>query len=126
MYVYISLILKFYFKVDAIGGSRLASSSLGEDTEVQRIMLELINQLDGFDDRGNVKVIMATNREETLDAALLRPGRLDRRIEFGPPDFESRLDILKKVSAKMPKEENIRFDLVARKSQNLGKSKYFF
>jgi ATP-dependent 26S proteasome regulatory subunit len=63
---------------------------------------------------------MATNRAETLDAALIRPGRLDRRIEFGPPDFESLREIFIKVSGKMPKEENIRYDLMARKCQNLG------
>lgn len=51
-------------------------------------MLELINQLDGFDPRGNIKVLMATNRPDTLDPALMRPGRLDRKIEFGLPDHE--------------------------------------
>ena len=56
--------------------------------EVQRTMLELINQLDGFDPRGNIKVLMATNRPDTLDPALMRPGRLDRKIEFSLPDLE--------------------------------------
>ncbi len=51
-------------------------------------MLELINQLDGFDPRGNIKVLMATNRPDTLDPALMRPGRLDRKVEFGLPDLE--------------------------------------
>jgi ATP-dependent 26S proteasome regulatory subunit len=60
----------------------------GGDNEVQRTMLELINQLDGFDPRGNIKVLMATNRPDTLDPALMRPGRLDRKIEFGLPDLE--------------------------------------
>lgn len=62
----------------------------GGDNEVQRTMLELINQLDGFDPRGNIKVLMATNRPDTLDPALMRPGRLDRKIEFGLPDLEVR------------------------------------
>lgn len=53
-------------------------------------MLELINQLDGFDPRGNIKVLMATNRPDTLDPALMRPGRLDRKIEFSLPDLEVR------------------------------------
>jgi len=57
---------------------------------VQRTMLELINQLDGFDPRGNIKVLMATNRPDTLDPALMRPGRLDRKIEFSLPDLEVR------------------------------------
>lgn len=60
----------------------------GGDNEVQRTMLELINQLDGFDPRGNIKVLMATNRPDTLDPALMRPGRLDRKIEFSLPDLE--------------------------------------
>jgi 26S proteasome regulatory subunit T1 len=58
-------------------------------------MLELINQLDGFDARGNIKVIMATNRPDTLDPALLRPGRLDRKVEFSLPDVEGRTQILR-------------------------------
>ena len=60
----------------------------GGDNEVQRTMLELINQLDGFDPRGNIKVLMATNRPDTLDPALIRPGRLDRKVEFNLPDLE--------------------------------------
>ena len=63
----------------------------GGDNEVQRTMLELINQLDGFDPRGNIKVLMATNRPDTLDPALMRPGRLDRKIEFSLPDLEVRM-----------------------------------
>ena len=54
----------------------------GGDNEVQRTMLEIVNQLDGFDSRGNIKVLMATNRPDTLDPALLRPGRLDRKAGF--------------------------------------------
>lgn len=69
----------------------------GGDNEVQRTMLELINQLDGFDPRGNIKVLMATNRPDTLDPALMRPGRLDRKIEFGLPDLEVLLIIKKKI-----------------------------
>ncbi|KAL7976299.1 hypothetical protein Chor_002518 [Crotalus horridus] len=67
----------------------------GGDNEVQRTMLELINQLDGFDPRGNIKVLMATNRPDTLDPALMRPGRLDRKIEFSLPDLEGRTHIFK-------------------------------
>ena len=84
----------FFDEVDAIGGARFDDGA-GGDNEVQRTMLELINQLDGFDARGNIKVIMATNRPDTLDPALLRPGRLDRKIEFSLPDNDGRAHILK-------------------------------
>ena len=59
-------------------------SCAGGDNEVQRTMLEIVNQLDGFDSRGNIKVLMATNRPDTLDPALMRPGRLDRKVTTGP------------------------------------------
>jgi 26S proteasome regulatory subunit T2 len=68
---------------------RYDAHSSGE-REIQRTMLELLNQLDGFDSRGDVKVILATNRIESLDPALLRPGRIDRKIEFPLPDIKTR------------------------------------
>jgi 26S proteasome regulatory subunit T1 len=83
----------FFDEVDAIGGARFDDGA-GGDNEVQRTMLELINQLDGFDPRGNIKVLMATNRPDTLDPALVRPGRLDRKVEFNLPDLEVRLTFL--------------------------------
>jgi 26S proteasome regulatory subunit T4 len=58
-------------------------------------LMELLNQMDGFDSLGQVKIIMATNRPDTLDPALLRPGRLDRKIEIPLPNEQARLDILK-------------------------------
>lgn len=64
-------------------------------------MLEIVNQLDGFDSRGNTKVIMATNRADSLDPALVRPGRIDRKIEFGLPDVNGRTHILKIFARKM-------------------------
>jgi len=69
----------FIDEIDAVGNKRYESSSGGEK-EVQRTMLELLNQLDGFDSRADVKVIMATNKIESLDPALIRPGRIDRKI----------------------------------------------
>merc|ERR1711953_794924 len=105
----------FFDEVDAFGGTRYAES---DDNEVQRTMLELINQLDGFDSRGNVKIIMATNRPDTLDPALLRPGRLDRKVEFGLPDLEGRIKILKIHTRVMSVEKNIRYELIARLCPN--------
>jgi len=75
----------FIDEIDAIATKRFDAQT-GADREVQRILLELLNQMDGFDITVNVKVIMATNRADTLDPALLRPGRLDRKIEFPLPD----------------------------------------
>jgi 26S proteasome regulatory subunit T2 len=70
-------------------------STSGGEREIQRTMLELLNQLDGFDTRGDVKVIMATNRIESLDPALIRPGRIDRKIEFPLPDVKTKRHIFK-------------------------------
>ncbi|KAF9792326.1 hypothetical protein BJ322DRAFT_1150570, partial [Thelephora terrestris] len=107
----------FFDEVDAIGGARFDDGA-GGDNEVQRTMLELINQLDGFDPRGNIKVLMATNRPDTLDPALLRPGRLDRRVEFSLPDIEGRAHILRIHARSMSVERDIRFDLIARLCPN--------
>merc|ERR1712232_797256 len=79
----------FIDEIDAIGTKRYDSNSGGE-REIQRTMLELLNQLNGFDARGEVKVIMATNKIDTLDPALLRPGRIDRKIEFPLPDLNTK------------------------------------
>lgn len=79
----------FIDEIDAVGTKRYDAHSGGE-REIQRTMLELLNQLDGFDSRGDVKVILATNRIESLDPALLRPGRIDRKIEFPLPDIKTR------------------------------------
>jgi 26S proteasome regulatory subunit T6 len=89
----------FMDEVDSIGSSR--GEGGGGDSEVQRTMLELLNQLDGFEASNLIKVIMATNRIDILDSALLRPGRIDRKIEFPHPNEGARLDILKIHSRKM-------------------------
>jgi len=90
----------FMDEIDSIGSARLESGS-GGDSEVQRTMLELLNQLDGFESTKNIKVLMATNRIDILDPALLRPGRIDRKIEFPNPNEMARLDILKIHSRRM-------------------------
>jgi len=82
----------FIDEIDAVGSKRYDSSS-GGTKEIQRTMLELLNQLDGFDERGDVKVIMATNKIESLDPALIRPGRIDRKIEFPLPDAKTKRHI---------------------------------
>lgn len=87
-------------EVDSIGGTRMEAGK-GGDSEVQRTMMELLNQLDGFEPTQNIKVLMATNRLDILDPALLRPGRIDRKIEFPNPDEGARLHILKIHSRKM-------------------------
>ena len=89
----------FMDEIDSIGGQRIEGSR--GDSEVQRTMLELLNQLDGFETTTNIKIIMATNRIDILDDALLRPGRIDRKIEFPNPNEDSRCDILKIHSRKM-------------------------
>eukprot|EP00051_Salpingoeca_urceolata_P005169 m.70885 g.70885 ORF g.70885 m.70885 type:complete len:437 (+) comp14110_c0_seq1:246-1556(+) len=107
----------FIDEVDAIGGHRVDDGA-GGDNEVQRTMLELITQLDGFDARGNIKIIMATNRPDTLDPALMRPGRLDRKVEFGLPDLEGRTHIFKIHTKSMSVDRDIRYELLARLCPN--------
>jgi len=108
----------FFDEVDAIGGARSGGDDNGSDNEVQRTMLQIVTELDGFDARGNIKVLMATNRPDTLDPALLRPGRLDRKVEFGLPDLEGRGHILKIHSKKMNCDRDIRFELISRLCPN--------
>eukprot|EP00027_Filamoeba_sp_ATCC50430_P006982 CAMPEP_0168558814 /NCGR_PEP_ID=MMETSP0413-20121227/10181_1 /TAXON_ID=136452 /ORGANISM="Filamoeba nolandi, Strain NC-AS-23-1" /LENGTH=394 /DNA_ID=CAMNT_0008589981 /DNA_START=77 /DNA_END=1264 /DNA_ORIENTATION=+ len=90
----------FIDEVDSIGSARMESGG-NSDSEVQRTMLELLNQLDGFESTKNIKIVMATNRIDILDAALLRPGRIDRKIEFPNPNEAARLDILRIHSRRM-------------------------
>jgi len=103
----------FMDEIDSIGSSRIESGSGGGDSEVQRTMLELLNQLDGFEATKNIKVIMATNRIDILDPALLRPGRIDRKIEFPAPKEEARRDILKIHSRKMNLTRGINLGKIA-------------
>lgn len=107
----------FFDEIDAVGGARFDDGA-GGDNEVQRTMLELITQLDGFDPRGNIKVMFATNRPNTLDPALLRPGRIDRKVEFSLPDLEGRANIFRIHSKSMSVERNIRWELISRLCPN--------
>merc|ERR1712127_908832 len=104
----------FIDEIDAIATKRFDAQT-GADREVQRILLELLNQMDGFDTTVNVKVIMATNRADTLDPALLRPGRLDRKIEFPLPDRRQKRLIFSTVAGKMSMSDEVDLeDFVAR------------
>ncbi|KAF9585993.1 ATPase of 26S proteasome regulatory subunit 4 [Lunasporangiospora selenospora] len=96
----------FIDEIDAIGTKRYESNSGGE-REIQRTMLELLNQLDGFDSRGDVKVIMATNQIETLDPALIRPGRIDRKIEFPMPDVKTKRRIFNIHTGRMQLADDV-------------------
>jgi len=90
----------FIDEVDAIATARFDAQT-GADREVQRILMEHLTQMDGFDQAANVKVIMATNRADTLDPALLRPGRLDRKIEFPLPDRRQKRLVFQACTAPM-------------------------
>lgn len=103
----------FMDEVDAIGGKRF-SEGTSADREIQRTLMELLNQLDGFDELGKVKMVMATNRPDVLDPALLRPGRLDRKIEIPLPNEGSRVDIIKIHSRSIRKLTDIDYEAVAK------------
>ncbi|KAK9864600.1 hypothetical protein WJX84_004772 [Apatococcus fuscideae] len=99
----------FIDEIDAIGTKRYESQSGGE-REIQRTMLELLNQMDGFDSMGDVKVIMATNRIDSLDPALIRPGRIDRKIEFPLPNVKTKRRIFAIHTSKMTLAEDVNLE----------------
>jgi 26S proteasome regulatory subunit T4 len=109
----------FMDEIDAIGGRRF-SEGTSADREIQRTLMELLNQMDGFDVLGKVKVIMATNRPDTLDPALLRPGRLDRKIEIPLPNEQGRLEILKIHASKMNKQGELDYEAVVKLSDDFN------
>merc|ERR1712151_16388 len=109
----------FIDEVDAIGTKRF-DSEVSRDREVQRTMLELLNQLDGFSANDEVKVIAATNRIDILDPALLRSGRIDRKIEFPLPNEDARARILVIHSRKMKISADVNFDELARCTQDFN------
>ena len=95
-------------------------STSGGEREIQRTMLELLNQLDGFDTRGDVKVIMATNKIESLDPALIRPGRIDQLIYIPLPDEPSRLSILKAALKKSPLAKDVDLSFLAKNTHGFS------
>ncbi|MBR0370777.1 MAG: proteasome-activating nucleotidase [Methanobrevibacter sp.] len=102
----------FIDEIDAIGAKRTHESQ-GADREVQRTLMQLLSELDGFESRGNVGIIAATNRPDILDDALIRPGRFDRAIEVPIPDKEGRTKILEIHTQKMKIDEKIDFDSIS-------------
>ena len=109
----------FIDEIDAIGTKRVSSSE-GADREVQRTLMQLLAELDGFESRGNVGIIGATNRPDILDEALLRPGRFDRAIEVPNPNKESRGKIFKIHTQRMKLDENIDFDEISEITEGLS------
>ncbi|KAI0986600.1 hypothetical protein GJ496_007633 [Pomphorhynchus laevis] len=109
----------FMDEIDAIGGRRF-SEGTSADREIQRTLMELLNQMDGFDVLGKVKIVMATNRPDTLDPALLRPGRLDRKVEIPLPNEPARLEILKIHSKNIVKKGDIDYDAIIKLSDGFN------
>ncbi|KAJ7208160.1 26S proteasome regulatory complex, ATPase RPT4 [Mycena haematopus] len=109
----------FMDEIDAIGGRRFSEGS-SADREIQRTLMELLNQMDGFDSLGKTKLIMATNRPDTLDPALLRPGRLDRKIEVPLPNEQARLEILKIHAAPVNKNGEIDYEAIVKLSDTFN------
>jgi proteasome regulatory subunit len=102
----------FIDEIDAIGSMRTNDGTSGS-AEVQRTLMQLLAEMDGFGNRGNIRIMAATNRIDMLDPALLRPGRFDRIIEIPLPDAEARIEILKIHSAKMTLSRNVDLPVVA-------------
>ena len=102
----------FIDEIDAIAATRTESKTSG-DAEVQRTMMQLLSEMDGFDERGEVRIIAATNRFDMLDRAILRPGRFDRLIEVPEPNEEGRARILEIHTAEMNIANSVDFDSLA-------------
>merc|ERR1712038_819520 len=104
---------------DAIGTKRFGGDKSG-DREVQRTMLELLNQLDGFSSDVRIKVIASTNRPDILDPALLRSGRIDRKVECPLPNEPARMRILKLHATRMNYDKETNFEELARMTQDFN------
>ncbi|KAJ3194982.1 26S protease regulatory subunit 10B [Irineochytrium annulatum] len=109
----------FMDEIDAIGGRRF-SEGTSADREIQRTLMELLNQMDGFDYLGKTKMIMATNRPDTLDPALLRPGRLDRKIEIPLPNEQGRMEVLKIHAGPINKHGDIDYEAMVKLSDGFN------
>ena len=110
----------FIDELDAVGSRRSDDSDGNGSREVQRTMMELLSQLDGFGSSDDVKVIAATNRIDVLDPALLRSGRLDRKVEFPMPDEDARARILEIHSRRMTLHSDVNFEELARSTPDMN------
>ncbi|AKH96682.1 proteasome-activating nucleotidase Pan2 [Halanaeroarchaeum sulfurireducens] len=109
----------FIDEIDAVASKRTDSKTSG-DAEVQRTMMQLLSEMDGFDERGEVRIMAATNRFDMLDRAILRPGRFDRLIEVPEPDNEARAEILRIHTEEMTLAEEIDYEALARETEGLN------
>ena len=109
----------FIDEIDAVGGHRTHDGTTGS-AEVNRTMIQLLAELDGFEERGDVKIIAATNRIDLLDPALLRPGRFDRIIEIPMPDDKGRMEIFKIYTRKMSLDKDVDFNKLVSMTDGLS------
>ncbi|MGM0398411.1 MAG: proteasome-activating nucleotidase Pan2 [Halobacteriota archaeon] len=109
----------FIDEIDAVASKRTDSKTSG-DAEVQRTMMQLLSEMDGFDERGEVRLMAATNRFDMLDRAILRPGRFDRLIEVPEPDQEARAEILRIHTERMALADEIDYEALARQTEGFN------
>lgn len=110
-------VVLFIDEIDAIASKRTQDSQVS-DREVQRTLMQLLAEMDGFDPLADVKIIGATNRPDILDPAIMRPGRFDRIIHFDIPDFDGRLQIFKIHTRNMPLDKDVELEKIVRKWGN--------
>jgi 26S proteasome regulatory subunit T3 len=109
----------FIDEIDAIATKRFDAQT-GADREVQRILMELLTQMDGFDQNPGVKIILCTNRIDTLDPAILRPGRIDRKIEFPLPSIREKRYMFRVLTQKMNLSNEVDLEYFITKPEKLS------
>lgn len=105
----------FFDEIDSIASTRSGSSS--DSGVTQRVVNQLLTEIDGMEELQDVSVIAATNRPDMLDSALLRPGRFDRHVEVGDPDEKARMAIFKVHTKKMPLDDDVQIEKLAKSSE---------